>query len=84
MRISLNSNDDGCIDGSSVWVGKYKLEKNIITMNYFKIDKTNSYKPTSKLVGPTKKLIVNFDDMYLCNRDAGLDCDKKYEKDTNE
>ena len=83
MTMSLNS-DEACTNGSSVWIGNYKLKDNIIILSDFTLDKTNSYNPTNKLDGPENKLIADFDNMYLCDRNAGLDCEKKYEKDTNE
>lgn len=80
---NLTLSDDGCIDGSAVWMGKYNLHDNIITMNSFEIDTSNSYKYSKNLAGPTNKLIVDFDYMYMCNRDEGLNCNKKYKKNTN-
>ena len=47
----------------------------------FKIDENDSYNPSKKLNGPSTSLIVDFDNMYLCDREDGLDCKNKYEKD---
>lgn len=82
--LHLTLSDDGCAEGSSVWNGTYKLENNIIKFENFKIDKTDSYNPSSRLKGPYKEIIIDFDNMYFCDREKGLDCDKKYEKDTTE
>ena len=81
LTISLNTNgNDGCEKGSSVWIGKYSLKDNIITITDMKVDKNDSYNPTGILNGPSEKLIVNFDNMYMCDRDKGLDCDMTFEK----
>ena len=81
LTISLNTNgNDGCEKGSSVWIGKYSLKDNIITITDMKVDKNDSYNPTGILNGPSEKLIVNFDNMYMCDRDKGLDCDMPFEK----
>ena len=78
--LHLTLSDDGCINGSSVWMGKYSLKNNIVSMKSFEIDESDSYKPSSKLSGPKETLIVDFENMYLCDRQAGLDCNQKYEK----
>lgn len=76
--------DNGCISGSAVWIGKYSLDKNIIKLSDFEIDKGDSYNYSEILNGPSDKLIVDFDYMYLCDRDSGLNCLEKFTKDTNE
>ncbi len=77
-----NSNcDDGCVGGSAVWLGKYKIKNNIVEFSNFEIDKTDSYNYTNKLTGPSEKIIIDFDNMYFCDRNKGLDCKEKYEKD---
>lgn len=77
--------DEGCVDGcnggSAVWVGNYKLKNNIIEFSNFQIDKSNSYNYTDNLTGPSGKLIVDFDNMYFCDRNDGLDCNERYEKE---
>lgn len=78
--LHLTLSDDGCEKGSSVWIGKFKLNNNIVEMSDFELDKNNSYKPSSRLSGPKDKMIIDFDNMYFCNRSEGLDCNNKYEK----
>ena len=81
LTISLGDDDsNACRKGSSVWIGKYSLKDNIITITDMQVDKNDSYNPTNRLNGPSKKLIVNFDNMYMCDRDKGLDCDMPFEK----
>ena len=75
----LIPSDDGCADGSSVWKGKYSIKGNVVTMKNFEIDQS-SYKPSTKLTGPKEQVIVSFDDMYLCDRQSGLDCKIQFEK----
>lgn len=72
---------EGCVDGSAVWIGKYKLQDNIIELSNFEIDINDSYNFTNNLSGPNEKLIVDFDNMYFCNRYEGLDCSQKFEKE---
>lgn len=83
LQITLDANET-CKNGSSIWRGKYTLKDNIITMKDFEVDESDLYNPTTKLSGPKKELIVDFDKMYFCNRDSGLDCTKKFEKLTDE
>ena len=78
--LDLQLGEEGCESGSSVWIGKYKLNNNIITMTNFKIDKDNSYNPSNYLRGPQEKMIVDFENMYFCKRNEGLDCEEKFEK----
>ncbi len=84
LTISLNSDNDACAGGSTVWRGKYTISKNIITIKDLEIDKNDSYNPSLKLRGPVKQLIIDWDNMYMCNRNDGLDCNKKYEKNTED
>lgn len=78
----MTLSDDGCMDGNGSWVGTYKLEKNIITLN-LKIDQSEENKYTERLNGPSQKLIVDFDQMKICNRDSGINCEDPYKKDAD-
>lgn len=78
--LTLSTSNDACKNGSAVWKGNYTLKNDIVEFSNFKIDKSNSYNPTSKLLGPLDKIIIDFNNMYFCERNEGLDCIEKYEK----
>lgn len=78
--LHLTLSDNACQKGSSVWNGKYSTKENIITMKNFKEDENDSYKPSNMLTGPKDQVIVYFDNIYLCDRQEGLDCNKKFKK----
>ena len=69
---------DNCDYGEAEWSGTYKLNGNRISLN---VKESNQKKDRFGFnISIEKSLIVDFDNMYLCDGDEGLDCSQKYEK----
>lgn len=69
---------DNCDYGEAEWSGTYKLNGNRISLN---VKESNQKKDRFVFnISIEKSLIVDFDNMYLCDGDEGLDCSQKYEK----
>lgn len=69
---------DNCDYGEAEWSGTYKLNGNRISLN---VKEENQKKDRFGFnISIEKSLIVDFDNMYLCDGDEGLDCSDKYEK----
>lgn len=69
---------DSCDYGEAEWRGTYKLNGNRISLN---VKEENQKKDRFGFnISIEKSLIVDFDNMYLCDGDEGLDCSDKYEK----
>ena len=69
---------DNCDYGEAEWCGTYKLNGNRISLN---VKESNQKKDRFGFnISIEKSLIVDFDNMYLCDGDEGLDCSQKYEK----
>lgn len=69
---------DNCDYGEAEWSGTYKLNGNRISLN---VKESNQKKDSFGFnISIEKSLIVDFDNMYLCDGDEGLDCSQKYEK----
>lgn len=69
---------DNCDDGEAEWSGTYKLNGNRIILT---VKKENQIKDRYGFkISIEKSLIVDFNNMYLCDGEEGLDCSDKYEK----
>ena len=69
---------NNCDSGEAEWRGTYKLNGNRISLN---VKDENQKKDRFGFnISIEKSLIVDFDNMYLCDGDEGLDCSDKYEK----
>lgn len=69
---------DNCDSGEAEWRGKYKL-----TGNRIKLEVKNENQKKDRFgckITIEDSLIVDFDNMYLCDGEEGLDCSDKYEK----
>ncbi len=68
-----------CELGDAEWNGTYKLDGNRIELNVTnenqKILRYGSFK-----ISIEESLVADFDNMYLCDGDEGLDCSQQYEK----
>ena len=75
-----NNIEEDCINGKAIYKGTYKLENSRIILkidNFTQIIDRNSFYEAK----PSESLIVDFDNMYICDGNDGLDCDRKFEKD---
>lgn len=69
---------DNCNYGEAEWSGTYKLNGNRIKLNVKKENqKTDRF---GFKIAIEDSLVVDFDNMYLCDGEEGLDCSQKYEK----
>lgn len=69
---------DECENGEAEWTGTYKLNANRIQLE---VKSSNEIKDRYGFkISIEKSLIVDFDNMYLCDSEEGLDCSEKYEK----
>lgn len=73
------SNIHYCDNGYAEWKGTYKLNNDIIALQISEENKvTDRY--GFRIVEPATLLIVDFDNMYFCDRNDGLDCKERFEK----
>lgn len=74
--------DDDCAKGECKWKGTYSIKDNIISLSVTEENLiTRPYGlEDSRIIPPPDKMIVDFDNMYMCDREEGLDCEDKYEK----
>lgn len=73
--------EDGCSAGQAKWDGTYKLKNDIIILS-IKNETQLIDRYGFDIIDPPSELIIDFDNMYFCDRNEGLDCKEKYEKDT--
>ena len=76
------SSDDTCSRGEAEWTGTYSIDSNTIKLQ---ISNENQIinRFDSLISDPPTTIVVNLDEMYLCSREEGLNCSKKFFKDTN-
>jgi len=74
------SYDESCANGEAEWSGTYSLNDNRIKL---KIKEENQIidRYDSSIIDPPSNLIIDFENMYMCDANEGLDCSEKYEKD---
>lgn len=71
-------------EGFHTYSGTYKIDKNIINLNITNKDISFETKECElcDTTPPSRKLIIDFDLMKICERNEGLDCKYSYSKDT--
>ena len=69
---------DECERGDAEWKGKYKLNGNRVTLEV--TEENQKIARYGLKIRIEESLIVDFDNMYICDGEEGLDCSQKYEK----
>lgn len=75
-----HSQDDYCANGEAEFSGTYTLKNSTLKLNV-KEEKQVIDRYGFKIVKPSLSYIIDFDNMYFCDRNEGLDCTERYEKD---
>ena len=74
--------DDYCAMGEANWNGTYSIKNNQITLKITNEEQVIS-RYSNSITEPPHNLVVDFNNMYLCDSNQGLDCEKPFDKDTN-
>lgn len=72
--------DDSCSNGEAEFTGTYTLKNNTLYL-VITDEKQIIKRYNSNILGPSDSYIIDFDNMYFCDRNDGLDCNDRYEKE---
>lgn len=73
--------DNGCSNGEAEFSGTYTLKDNILKL-IVTDEKQITDRYNFNVLGPSDSYIIDFDNMYFCDKNDGLDCNERYEKDS--
>lgn len=75
----FTNNDANCSSGEAEWSGTYSVNGNRLSLK-IKNENQITKRLNFNIIDPPTSIIVDFNNMYLCDESKGLDCDDKYEK----
>ena len=79
-RCFYRSYDKDCANGEAEWYGTYSLNNNRIKLE-IKEEKQIIDRYGFSITDPPSHLIIDFENMYMCDANEGLDCNEKYENE---